>query len=102
MHIIPSMKGFVSGMIIFTFKDEICDRNPILVDNIKEISSDKIINSPICWKWTYLAQTNSINSRITNTTLHIQVPKNVQYLILIEKEGVYNRLCDDKFYMFEN
>ena len=90
MGIVPSSKGFISGFIKYRFrsKNSIDDEVPWV--NCCDTSDDDQFKAGvnISFGWTAWSEEE----------LDIEIPENVKYLIVIEKEGIFRRLTQDKFY----
>lgn len=91
MRIIPSPKGFVAGNLRFMFKT---------VNKTHEETSQ---NTP-SW-FDCLAATTEGGISITGTwtstcdeDLQMQISPATKYLLVIEKEGIYRKLCEDRFH----
>ena len=88
MGIVPSSKGFISGYIKFRFRKN-SNEDTSWVDCSEDSSDDQFkAGTTISFGWTAWA----------DEELDIFVPDNVKYLVVIEKEGIFRRLTQDKFF----
>jgi meiotic recombination protein SPO11 len=90
MNIIPASKGFVAGLISFRFLT-------------KETLQSQITDFYPLWSDCSLLSTSDgvyINSHwlgAKDEEIEMVVPDRVKFIIVIEKEGIFRRLCEDQF-----
>ena len=105
MNIIPATKGIIGGKIRFRFH---------LVDQYKQSASTLDTGFPVTASdinmsaWydcisSGIASDGVVISHLWSSRkddeVEIEITSDVRCVMVIEKEGVFHRLCEDRFYM---
>lgn len=104
LGIYPAAKGFVGGLC--NFKTRIGFDTMLQALSVAE--SNDVANRVeiITWHWTRVAQRlchpqllNQENSE-GDVNITVSIRRDVRYVLIIEKEGVFRRLIESKFYEY--
>lgn len=104
MCIHPSAKGYVAGRIGFKF-EAINNEADIFMETSTVVSFIEDEPSLISWKWTQVAQqimhpNNKYLKFKEKQRLILHVPADVKVLLIVEKEGIFSRLCQEQFFKY--
>lgn len=86
MNIVPTAKGLVTGRMKFRFLTA-SDQHDDWFDC--EALADEGGSLSITSKWT----------ECDDDDLEIVVHQDVKVILVVEKEGIFHRLCEDKFHL---
>lgn len=96
MHITPTSRGYIAGLLSFRFNTHVN-----IGANIDDGLGSQWTN---CARLTTQGGVHISNLWASSSPNDMEVElleseRNVDYLLVVEKEGVYKRLCEDSFHL---